>query len=80
MLTGDFLSQFPRLKGIVITETERYFSSSNDKLLDFRILQSPTYDPFIDRISSDDVRTYLPYVGIIKATKEGKISVLQNIP
>ncbi len=78
MLTATILNQFENLKGIVINEAVRLYKNT-DIGVDFRILENPTYEPFIKRISSDDVRTYLPYVGILKSDKNGKIYALSLI-
>ena len=63
---------------MVITETERFGPNGVDKM-DFRILQAPTGNTFLNFISSN-VRVFLPYVGIVKAGKDGKIVVVKQIP
>jgi hypothetical protein len=78
-LTSSFLNEHPKIKGIIINEAERLVEDGKS-LIDFQILQPPTASEFNKFISQDDIRVRLPYVGIIKAGKDGKIVTIGNIP
>ena len=82
LLTPNFLGTYNKVKAIIITETERLQAENDDTQLavDFRILQPPTVEPFTKHISEPAIRVFLPYVGIIKAGKDGKIVTVGNIP
>ena len=78
LFTPAFLTSHPKLKGIVITETER-LTDNVDVIVDFQILNPPTGEEFIKVISQPDIKSFLPFVGNIKAGKDGKIAVVKKI-